>query len=522
MDSLTRKGSFFSYALDVLFLTPFVAFAAGEVLALLLWKLAVRTLQKFCSAVIQTLLGDSNCKDAALSDQIPLRDETVQNLATKTTVSHQCDAETNYHLQQNATLKIERVTGSSWPLENTEFPVSGEKSQVKRNYFEGEVTSQKTKDEKQPSQKPRLFTAQWVTKNKDIKIRSNKTNEEEGPLNTNPKINCLNVYESQKFLINSHGQEHLRGEEDSKDSLQKEIFERQFRTKGASGRNFDTPMGSVNYTNTSTDLRLYTVFDHSVQKNTIDCIPTKKSLSDCTGITEEKRYSGTVNSGTEISFLATKTPAITPETPVTSSQVKENGPVSETLNGKIRETEETFRYNHSLSTKSSGIAVKRFKRPADQGPKLQSNSLSETQGQLARISKRATTEAEETDVLEVAEILSETSEKPCYTEEEKTDPYSHRLSSHLRIGLSVRGDVTEKHNTLTSSLEALRQIRQSPEKYNFSVPHRATPRTNHKRTRAANSSKSTRERSVKLTHFRLPLGRASRRKDLRKERIPLL
>ena len=516
MDSLTRKGSFISYASDLLFLTPFVAFAAGEILALLLWKLAVRTLQKFCSAVIQSLLGDSNCKDAALSDQIPLRDETVQNHASKTTVSHQYDAETNYHLQQNATLKIRRVTGSSWPLENTEFPVSGEISQVKRNYFKGGVTSQKTKDEKQPSQKPRLFTAQWVTKNKDIKIRSNKTNEEEGPLNRNPKINCLNVYESEKFLINSHGQEHLRGEEDSNDSLQKEIFERQFRTKGASGRNFDMPMGSVNYTNTSTDLRLYTVFDHSVQKNAIDCIPTKKSLPDWTGITEEKRYSGTcVNPGTE-------TPAIAPETPVTSAQVKENGPVSETLNGKIRETEETFRYNHSLSTKSSGIAVKSFKRPADQGPKLQSNNLSETQGQPARISKRATKEAEETDVLEVAEILSETSEKPCYTEEVKTDPYSHRLSSHLRIGLSVRGDVTEKQNTLTSSLEALRQIRQSPEKYNFSVTHRGTPRTNHKRTRAANSSKSTRERSVKLTHFRLPLGRASRRKDLRKERIPLL
>lgn len=511
MDSQTRKRSFFSYALDFLFLTPFVAFAAGEILALLLWKLAARTLQKFCSTVTHSLLGDSNRKD-----------ETVQNIATKTAVNHQPKTETNYHLQQNATLKIGCVTGPSWPLENTELPVSGEKSQVKRNYFKGEVTqSQKRKDEKQPCQKPRLFTAQWVTKNKDIKIRSNKTNEEEGPLNRNPKINCPSVFKSEKFLINSHDREHLRGQEDSKDSL---LFERKFRTKGTSKRNFVTPMESVNYMNTSTDLPLYTVFDHSVQKNGTGCMPVNKSLPDWTGITEEKCYSGTcANPCTEVPFFATKTPAITSETPVTSSQVKENGPVTKTLNGKIRETEETFPYNHSFSSRSSGIAVKSFKRPADQGAELQSNNLADAQGQPAKITKRATTEAEETDVLEVAEISSATSEKPCYTEEEKTDIYSHRLRSHLRIGPSVRGDVTEKHNRLISSLEALQQIRQSPENSKFSVPRWGTSRTNHKRTRAANSSKSTRERSVKLTqHSRLPLGRASRRKDLRKERIPLL
>lgn len=506
MDSETRKRSFFSYALDFLFLTPFVAFAAGEILALLLWKLAVRTLQKFCSAVIHSLLGDSNRKD-----------ENVQNNATRSAVNHQPNAETNYHLQQNATLKIGCVTGPSWPLENTEFPVSGEKSQVKRNYFKEEVTqSQKTKDEKQPCQKPRLFTAQWVTKNKDIKMRSNKTNEKEGALNRNPKINCPSVVKSEKFLINSHDREHLRGEEDSKDSL---LFERKFRTKGTSKRNFDTPMESVNYMNTSTDLPLYTVFDHSVQKNAIGCMTVNKLLLDWTGITEEKCYSGTcANPCTEVPFFTTETPAITSETTVTSSQVKENGPVTKTLNGKIRETEETFPYNHSFSSKSPGIAVKSFKIPADQGAELQSNNLADAQGQPAKITKRAMTAAEETDVVEVAEISSETSEKPCYTEEEKTDIYSHRLRSHSRIGPSVRGDVTEKHNRLISSLEALQQIRQSPENSNFSVP-----RTNHKRTRAANSSKSTRERSVKLTqHSRLPLGRASRRKDLRKERIPLL
>ena len=504
MDSQTRKRSFFSYALDFLFLTPFVAFAAGEILALLLWKLAARTLQKFCSAVIHSLLGDSNRKD-----------ENVQNNATRSAVNHQPNAETNYHLQQNATLKIGCVTGPSWPLENTAFPVSGEKSQVKRNFFKGEVTqSQKTKDEKQPCQKPRLFTAQWVTKNKDIKMRSNKTNEKEGPLNRNPKINCPSVFKSEKFLINSHDQEHLRGEEDSKDSL---LFERKFRTKGKSKRNFYTPMESVNYMNTSTDLPLYTVFDHSVQKNGIGCMPVNKSLPDWTRITEEKCYSGTCsNPCTEVPFFATKTPAITSETTVTSSQVKENGPVTETLNGKIRETEETFPYNHI-------IALKSFKRPADQGAELQSNNLADAQGQPAKITKRATTAAEETDVLEVAEISSETSEKPCYTEEEKTDIYSHGLRSHSRNKPSVRGDVTQKNKRLISSLEALQQIRQSPENSNFSVPQWRTPRTNHKRTRAANSSKSTRERSVKLTqHSRLPLGRASRRKDLRKERIPLL
>lgn len=504
MDSQTRKRSFFSYALDFLFLTPFVAFAAGEILALLLWKLAARTLQKFCSAVIHSLLGDSNRKD-----------ENVQNNATRSAVNHQPNAETNYHLQQNTTLKIGCVTGPSWPLENTEFPVSGEKSQVKRNYFKGEVTqSQKTKDEKKPCQKPRLFTAPWVTKNKDIKMRSNKTNEKEGPLNRNPKINCPSVLKSEKFLINSHDQEHLRGEEDSKDSL---LFQRKFRTKGTSKRNFDTPMESVNYMNTSTDLPLYTVFDHSVQKNGIGCMPVNKSLPDWTRITEEKCYSGTCsNPCTEVPFFATKTPAITSETTVTSSQVKENGPVTETLNGKIRETEETFPYNHI-------IALKSFKRPADQGAELQSNNLADAQGQPAKITKRATTAAEETDVLEVAEISSETSEKPCYTEEEKTDIYSHGLRSHSRNKPSVRGDVTQKNKRLISSLEALQQIRQSPENSNFSVPQWRTPRTNHKRTRAANSSKSTRERSVKLTqHSRLPLGRASRRKDLRKERIPLL
>ena len=504
MDSQKRKRGFFSYALDFLFLTPFVAFAAGEILALLLWKLAARTLQKFCSAVIHSLLGDSNRKD-----------ENVQNNATRSAVNHQPNAETNYHLQQNATLKIGCVTGPSWPLENTAFPVSGEKSQVKRNFFKGEVTqSQKTKDEKQPCQKPRLFTAQWVTKNKDIKMRSNKTNEKEGPLNRNPKINCPSVFKSEKFLINSHDQEHLRGEEDSKDSL---LFQRKFRTKGTSKRNFDTPMESVNYMNTSTDLPLYTVFDHSVQKNGIGCMPVNKSLPDWTRITEEKCYSGTCsNPCTEVPFFATKTPAITSETTVTSSQVKENGPVTETLNGKIRETEETFPYNHI-------IALKSFKRPADQGAELQSNNLADAQGQPAKITKRATTAAEETDVLEVAEISSETSEKPCYTEEEKTDIYSHGLRSHSRNKPSVRGDVTHKNNSLISSLEALQQIRQCPENSNFSVPQWRTPRTNHKRTRAANSSKSTRERSVKLTqHSRLPLGRASRRKDLRKERIPLL
>ena len=504
MDSQTRKRSFFSYALDFLFLTPFVAFAAGEILALLLWKLAARTLQKFCSAVIHSLLGDSNRKD-----------ENVQNNATRSAVNHQPNAETNYHLQQNTTLKIGCVTGPSWPLENTEFPVSGEKSQVKRNYFKGEVTqSQKTKDEKKPCQKPRLFTAPWVTKNKDIKMRSNKTNEKEGPLNRNPKINCPSVLKSEKFLINSHDQEHLRGEEDSKDSL---LFERKFRTKGKSKRNFYTPMESVNYMNTSTDLPLYTVFDHSVQKNGIGCMPVNKSLPDWTRITEEKCYSGTCsNPCTEVPFFATKTPAITSETTVTSSQVKENGPVTETLNGKIRETEETFPYNHI-------IALKSFKRPADQGAELQSNNLADAQGQPAKITKRATTAAEETDVLEVAEISSETSEKPCYTEEEKTDIYSHGLRSHSRNKPSVRGDVTQKNKRLISSLEALQQIRQSPENSNFSVPQWRTPRTNHKRTRAANSSKSTRERSVKLTqHSRLPLGRTSRRKDLRKERIPLL
>ena len=504
MDSQTRKRSFFSYALDFLFLTPFVAFAAGEILALLLWKLAARTLQKFCSAVIHSLLGDSNRKD-----------ENVQNNATRSAVNHQPNAETNYHLQQNTTLKIGCVTGPSWPLENTEFPVSGEKSQVKRNYFKGEVTqSQKTKDEKKTCQKPRLFTAPWVTKNKDIKMRSNKTNEKEGPLNRNPKINCPSVLKSEKFLINSHDQEHLRGEEDSKDSL---LFERKFRTKGKSKRNFYTPMESVNYMNTSTDLPLYTVFDHSVQKNGIGCMPVNKSLPDWTRITEEKCYSGTCsNPCTEVPFFATKTPAITSETTVTSSQVKENGPVTETLNGKIRETEETFPYNHI-------IALKSFKRPADQGAELQSNNLADAQGQPAKITKRATTAAEETDVLEVAEISSETSEKPCYTEEEKTDIYSHGLRSHSRNKPSVRGDVTHKNNSLISSLEALQQIRQCPENSNFSVPQWRTPRTNHKRTRAANSSKSTRERSVKLTqHSRLPLGRASRRKDLRKERIPLL
>lgn len=504
MDSQTRKRSFFSYALDFLFLTPFVAFAAGEILALLLWKLAARTLQKFCSAVIHSLPGDSNRKD-----------ENVQNNATRSAVNHQPNAETNYHLQQNTTLKIGCVTGPSWPLENTEFPVSGEKSQVKRNYFKGEVTqSQKTKDEKKPCQKPRLFTAPWVTKNKDIKMRSNKTNEKEGPLNRNPKINCPSVLKSEKFLINSHDQEHLRGEEDSKDSL---LFQRKFRTKGTSKRNFDTPMESVNYMNTSTDLPLYTVFDHSVQKNGIGCMPVNKSLPDWTRITEEKCYSGTCsNPCTEVPFFATKTPAITSETTVTSSQVKENGPVTETLNGKIRETEETFPYNHI-------IALKSFKRPADQGAELQSNNLADAQGQPAKITKRATTAAEETDVLEVAEISSETSEKPCYTEEEKTDIYSHGLRSHSRNKPSVRGDVTQKNKRLISSLEALQQIRQSPENSNFSVPQWRTPRTNHKRTRAANSSKSTRERSVKLTqHSRLPLGRASRRKDLRKERIPLL
>ena len=504
MDSQTRKRSFFSYALDFLFLTPFVAFAAGEILALLLWKLAARTLQKFCSAVIHSLLGDSNRKD-----------ENVQNNATRSAVNHQPNAETNYHLQQNTTLKIGCVTGPSWPLENTEFPVSGEKSQVKRNYFKGEVTqSQKTKDEKKTCQKPRLFTAPWVTKNKDIKMRSNKTNEKEGPLNRNPKINCPSVLKSEKFLINSHDQEHLRGEEDSKDSL---LFQRKFRTKGTSKRNFDTPMESVNYMNTSTDLPLYTVFDHSVQKNGIGCMPVNKSLPDWTRITEEKCYSGTCsNPCTEVPFFATKTPAITSETTVTSSQVKENGPVTETLNGKIRETEETFPYNHI-------IALKSFKRPADQGAELQSNNLADAQGQPAKITKRATTAAEETDVLEVAEISSETSEKPCYTEEEKTDIYSHGLRSHSRNKPSVRGDVTHKNNSLISSLEALQQIRQCPENSNFSVPQWRTPRTNHKRTRAANSSKSTRERSVKLTqHSRLPLGRTSRRKDLRKERIPLL
>ena len=504
MDSQKRKRGFFSYALDFLFLTPFVAFAAGEILALLLWKLAARTLQKFCSAVIHSLLGDSNRKD-----------ENVQNNATRSAVNHQPNAETNYHLQQNATLKIGCVTGPSWPLENTAFPVSGEKSQVKRNFFKGEVTqSQKTKDEKQPCQKPRLFTAQWVTKNKDIKMRSNKTNEKEGPLNRNPKINCPSVFKSEKFLINSHDQEHLRGEEDSKDSL---LFQRKFRTKGTSKRNFDTPMESVNYMNTSTDLPLYTVFDHSVQKNGIGCMPVNKSLPDWTRITEEKCYSGTCsNPCTEVPFFATKTPAITSETTVTSSQVKENGPVTETLNGKIRETEETFPYNHI-------IALKSFKRPADQGAELQSNNLADAQGQPAKITKRATTAAEETDVLEVAEISSETSEKPCYTEEEKTDIYSHGLRSHSRNKPSVRGDVTHKNNSLISSLEALQQIRQCPENSNFSVPQWRTPRTNHKRTRAANSSKSTRERSVKLTqHSRLPLGRTSRRKDLRKERIPLL
>ena len=504
MDSQKRKRGFFSYALDFLFLTPFVAFAAGEILALLLWKLAARTLQKFCSAVIHSLLGDSNRKD-----------ENVQNNATRSAVNHQPNAETNYHLQQNATLKIGCVTGPSWPLENTAFPVSGEKSQVKRNFFKGEVTqSQKTKDEKQPCQKPRLFTAQWVTKNKDIKMRSNKTNEKEGPLNRNPKINCPSVLKSEKFLINSHDQEHLRGEEDSKDSL---LFQRKFRTKGTSKRNFDTPMESVNYMNTSTDLPLYTVFDHSVQKNGIGCMPVNKSLPDWTRITEEKCYSGTCsNPCTEVPFFATKTPAITSETTVTSSQVKENGPVTETLNGKIRETEETFPYNHI-------IALKSFKRPADQGAELQSNNLADAQGQPAKITKRATTAAEETDVLEVAEISSETSEKPCYTEEEKTDIYSHGLRSHSRNKPSVRGDVTQKNKRLISSLEALQQIRQSPENSNFSVPQWRTPRTNHKRTRAANSSKSTRERSVKLTqHSRLPLGRTSRRKDLRKERIPLL
>ena len=504
MDSQKRKRGFFSYALDFLFLTPFVAFAAGEILALLLWKLAARTLQKFCSAVIHSLLGDSNRKD-----------ENVQNNATRSAVNHQPNAETNYHLQQNTTLKIGCVTGPSWPLENTEFPVSGEKSQVKRNYFKGEVTqSQKTKDEKKPCQKPRLFTAPWVTKNKDIKMRSNKTNEKEGPLNRNPKINCPSVFKSEKFLINSHDQEHLRGEEDSKDSL---LFQRKFRTKGTSKRNFDTPMESVNYMNTSTDLPLYTVFDHSVQKNGIGCMPVNKSLPDWTRITEEKCYSGTCsNPCTEVPFFATKTPAITSETTVTSSQVKENGPVTETLNGKIRETEETFPYNHI-------IALKSFKRPADQGAELQSNNLADAQGQPAKITKRATTAAEETDVLEVAEISSETSEKPCYTEEEKTDIYSHGLRSHSRNKPSVRGDVTQKNKRLISSLEALQQIRQSPENSNFSVPQWRTPRTNHKRTRAANSSKSTRERSVKLTqHSRLPLGRTSRRKDLRKERIPLL
>ena len=272
MDSQTRKRSFFSYALDFLFLTPFVAFAAGEILALLLWKLAARTLQKFRSAVICSLLSDSNRKD-----------ETVHNNATKTAVNHQPNAETNYHLQQNATLKIGCVTASSWPLENTEFPVSGEKSQVKRNYFKGEVTqSQKTKDEKQPCQKPRLFTAQWVTKNKDIKMRSNDTNEKEGPLNRNSKINCPGVFKSEKFLINSHDREHLRGEEDSKDSL---LFERKFRINGTSKRNFETPMESINYMNTSTDLPLYTVFDHSVEKNGIGCMSVNKSLPDWTGIT---------------------------------------------------------------------------------------------------------------------------------------------------------------------------------------------------------------------------------------------
>ena len=345
-------------------------------------------------------------------------------------------------------------------------------------------------------------------------MRSNKTNEKEGPLNRNPKINCPSVLKSEKFLINSHDQEHLRGEEDSKDSL---LFQRKFRTKGTSKRNFDTPMESVNYMNTSTDLPLYTVFDHSVQKNGIGCMPVNKSLPDWTRITEEKCYSGTCsNPCTEVPFFATKTPAITSETTVTSSQVKENGPVTETLNGKIRETEETFPYNHI-------IALKSFKRPADQGAELQSNNLADAQGQPAKITKRATTAAEETDVLEVAEISSETSEKPCYTEEEKTDIYSHGLRSHSRNKPSVRGDVTQKNKRLISSLEALQQIRQSPENSNFSVPQWRTPRTNHKRTRAANSSKSTRERSVKLTqHSRLPLGRASRRKDLRKERIPLL
>ena len=352
-------------------------------------------------------------------------------------------------------------------------------------------------------------------------MRSNKTNEKEGALNRNPKINCPSVVKSEKFLINLHDREHLRGEEDSKDSL---LFERKFRTKGTSKRNFDTPMESVNYMNTSTDLPLYTVFDHSVQKNAIGCMPVNKSLPDWTGITEEKCYSGTcANSCTEVPFFATKTPVITSETTVTSSQVKENGPVTKTLNGKIRETEETFPYNHSFSSRSPGIAVKSFKRPADQGAELQSNNLADAQGQPAKITKRATTAAEETDVLEVAEISSETSEKPCYTEEEKTDIYSHRRRSHSRIGPSIRGDVTEKHNRLISSLEALQQIRQSPENSNFSVSRWGTPGTNHKRTRAANSLKSTRERSVKLTqHSRLPLGRASRRKDLRKERIPLL
>ena len=352
-------------------------------------------------------------------------------------------------------------------------------------------------------------------------MRSNKTNEKEGALNRNPKINCPSVVKSEKFLINLHDREHLRGEEDSKDSL---LFERKFRTKGTSKRNFDTPMESVNYMNTSTDLPLYTVFDHSVQKNAIGCMPINKLLPDWTGITEEKCYSGTyANPRAEVPFFTTETPAITSETTVTSSQVKENGPVTKTLNGKIRETEETFPYNHSFSSKSPGIAVKSFKIPADQGAELQSNNLADAQGQPAKITKRAMTAAEETDVVEVAEISSETSEKPCYTEEEKTDIYSHRRRSHSRIGPSIRGDVTEKHNRLISSLEALQQIRQSPENSNFSVRRWGTPRTNHKRTRAPNSSKSTRERSVKLTqHSRLPLGRASRRKDLRKERIPLL
>lgn len=374
MDALAQERSFLHHAIEILVLTPVLAYAATEILVCLAWNLATRSLQGLYSLVFHGF--DGNCKHGAKDQQKPLKDgNSSQNYqaSAQTTLLHN---DTNSWLKQNTQtgIKSRLEKDLSWSSQNEfrcrkKISATMDKLQAKEEQLNVQrVKTKAGKDERTSTQKPWLIKTQWVTQNKGGKGGRNTVNKEKPSSHRNSNVHCRSDFEGRHekevvyhkgkmFLRDSEDQECFLGEKQSEDGLSQEMLGWKLRRRSVKNQNCERPLNERIEAKRRGHLRLDESLCYNAKKNVTGYNQDYKPLLDLSGVAEEKGYSS------ELVFpgRAKGKPVFATESPVTATHVRKRLPVSTTLDVKISNVDEDtskIRRYHSLSTANHSIITK--------------------------------------------------------------------------------------------------------------------------------------------------------------------